>query len=232
MCRVASFQRHRFNSLNEKEGDMAAIEWSIEGPHVVNCNCDYGCPCQYMALPTDGTCKAIVGWRIDKGHYGDTKLDGLLAVNTYSWPGAIHHGNGSLQSIIDERADDAQRKALAAIMQGEGAEPGTIMLQIYRSMCSTYHDPIFKPIELELDMESRTARLSIPGLADTAVEPLKNPVTGVEWRARFDLPMGKEFRIAEVASGTTKATGAVPLEFANSHAHFTDTTMTSGGLVT
>ncbi|MCZ6482423.1 MAG: DUF1326 domain-containing protein, partial [Alphaproteobacteria bacterium] len=73
----------------------------------MNCNCDYGCPCQFVALPTDGTCKAVVGFRIDKGHFGDTQLDGLLAINTYSWPGAIHQGNGSMQSIIDQRADEA-----------------------------------------------------------------------------------------------------------------------------
>jgi hypothetical protein len=21
--------------------------WSIQGPHFLNCNCAYGCPCQY-----------------------------------------------------------------------------------------------------------------------------------------------------------------------------------------
>jgi hypothetical protein len=211
---------------------MTQIQWSIEGPHVVNCSCDYGCPCQFAALPTDGTCKAVVGWRIDKGHYGETRLDGLLAVNLYAWPGAIHYGNGAMQSIIDERADTAQRKALAAILQGEGAEPGSVMLQIYRAMCPTYHEPLFKPIELEIDMEARTARLRVPGVVETAVEPIKHPVSGAAHRARIDLPTGKEFRIAEVASGSTKAGGAIPLEFANSHAHFTDAALTSGGLRT
>jgi len=103
---------------------MTTTSWRIEGPHFVNCNCDYGCPCQYMARPTDGTCKAVVAWRIDKGHFGDTKLDGLLMVNTYSWPNPIHEGNGTMQTIIDEHADQDQRDALTAIMQGEGAEFG------------------------------------------------------------------------------------------------------------
>ncbi len=210
---------------------MTTIDWSIEGPHFVNCNCDYGCPCQFMALPTDGTCKAVVGFRIDKGHYGQTRLDGLFVVVTYAWPGAIHQGNGAMQSIIDERADKAQRQALTAIMEGEGAEPGTLMLQIYRAMCDTVHEPLFKTIEMEIDMAGRTARLNVPGLLDTAVEPLKNPVSGAEHRARIDLPMGKEFQIAEVASGTTKATGDVPLDFANSHAHFADSTFSSDGIV-
>lgn len=209
---------------------MEFIDWSIKGPHVMNCNCDYGCPCQFVALPTYGTCEAIVAWRIDEGHFGDIRLDGLRAINTYAWPGAIHQGNGTFQSIIDERADEAQRRALEAILQGEGAEPGALMLKIYRAMCTTVHPPLFKPIELDIDVTSRKARLRVAGLIETAVEPLKNPVTGAEHRARIDLPLGKGFRQAEVASGTTRATGAVALEFVNSHAHLFENRTTSRGI--
>ncbi len=209
---------------------MATIDWRIEGPHVVNCNCAYGCPCQYVALPTDNTCKAVVGFRIDRGHFGDIRLDGLLAANIYSWPNPIHEGNGSMQSVIDERANAAQRAALAAILQGEGADPGSTMLQIYRAMCSHYHAPVFATIGLQIDMDARQATLSIPGIVETQVEPLKNPVTGAEHRARIDLPNGKEFRVAEVASGTTRISGAVSFEFAKRHAHFAAATLTSGGI--
>ena len=172
-----------------------------------------------------------MGFIFEKGHFGDTSLDGLMAVNTYDWPGAIHEGNGVMQTIVDERADEAQRRGLAAVMQGEGAEPGSTMLAIYRAMCTTCHDTVAAPIEMELDKEGRKGRIEIPGMVTTAIESLKNPVTGAEHRARIDLPMGKEFRIAEVASGTTKASGAVPLEFTNSHAHIADAVLTSSGLV-
>jgi hypothetical protein len=209
---------------------MSDVQWRIKGPHFANCNCDFGCPCQFNALPTDGSCRAVVAWRVDEGHYGDVRLDGLYAVNTYGWPGAVHQGNGDMQSIIDERADAAQREALAAILKGEGAEPGTIMLQIYRSMCTTVHEPVFAPIELDVDMEGRTARLHVPGVIETRLEPIKNPVTGAEHRARIDLPMGKEFHLAEVAQGTTTGTGAVPLSFEHSHAHIVDNEMTSHGV--
>jgi len=196
---------------------------------MVNCNCDYGCPCQFVALPTDGTCRAVVAWQIDEGYYDGVRLDGLIAVNTYGWPGAVHEGNGEMQIIVDERADEGQTKALAAIMVGEGAEPGMTMLQIYAAMCPNKHDTIVKPIELTVDMEARTGSLRIPGLVETTVGPLKNPVTGAEHRARIDLPMGKEFHLGEVASGTTTATGAVALEFTDSHAHFVSNAMTSEG---
>ncbi len=208
------------------------MEWSIEGPHLVNCNCDYGCPCQFNARPTDGTCRAVVAWRIDRGHFGDVRLDGLHAVNTYAWPGRIHEGKGTMQSIIDERANEAQRRALAAILQGEGAQAGAVMLAIYRAMCSTYHEPLFRPIRLEIDVAGRTATLSIPGVLDTVVEPIRNPVTGAPHRARIDLPLGKEFHLAEVASGRTRATGVIPLAFEQSHAHLVHNRLTSEGVAT
>ncbi len=208
---------------------MASLKWSITGTHFASCNCDYGCPCQFNALPTDGTCRAVVAWHIEEGHCDGVRLDGLIGVNTYGWPGAVHQGNGEMQSILDERADEAQRAALAAVLAGEGAEPGSIMLTIYAALCPTKHEPLVKPIEMSFDMEARTGRLRIPGLLETAIEPIRNPVTGAEHRARIDLPMGKEFHLGEVASGTTKATGAVPLEFTNSHAHFVRNTMTSAG---
>jgi hypothetical protein len=208
---------------------MSERNWSIKGPHFVNCNCNYGCPCQFNALPTYRACLAIAGWKIEQGHFGDTRLDGLSAVNIWAWPGAVHEGDGSMLSVIDVRADEAQREALAAILQGEGAEPGAVMLQIYRAMCIVYYEPRFEPIELEIDVEARTARLEVPGLIETVVEPIRNPVTGANHRARIDLPMGKEYHLSEIASGTTRAGGPVPLRFADRHAHLVHNTLTSAG---
>jgi hypothetical protein len=209
---------------------MSDDTWSIQGPHFLNCNCEYGCPCQFWGRPTDGTCRAVLAWRIDDGHYGDLRLDGLCAINTYAWPGAIHEGNGSMQSIIDERATEPQRRALVAILQGEGADAGAVMFQIYRATCVTTHEPLFKPIHLQVDVEARTARVSVPGVLDTSLEPIKNKVTGALHRARIDLPLGKEFNLAEVASGTTRATGKIPLDFANTHAHVVQNRLTSHGV--
>ena len=51
------------------------IQWDLHGRLFANCNCAYGCPCQFNALPTQGHCQAVVGIEIDKGHHGDTGLD-------------------------------------------------------------------------------------------------------------------------------------------------------------
>ena len=95
-----------------------ATEWRIKGTELANCNCAYGCPCQFNALPTYGDCRAAVGYEIEEGHFGSVRLDGLRAVLLVSWPGPVHEGNGTMQVIVDERADAAQRDALVKIMTG------------------------------------------------------------------------------------------------------------------
>lgn len=47
---------------------MTQIDWYIEGVEFSNCNCDYGCPCQFKSRrPTHGDCRGFAAVRIDKG---------------------------------------------------------------------------------------------------------------------------------------------------------------------
>ena len=55
-----------------------------------NCNCDFGCPCQFNTLPTHGDCRAMTAVKIDKGHFGEVDLSGLAFCGMFTWPGAIH----------------------------------------------------------------------------------------------------------------------------------------------
>ena len=96
--------------------------WELHGRSFGNCNCAFGCPCQFNALPTYGTCEAAVGYIIDTGFYGDVRLDGLMAGFTVKFPGPVHEINGEQQLVIDERATDEQREALQTIMSGSDTE--------------------------------------------------------------------------------------------------------------
>src|ERR1700674_1674528 len=96
---------------------MADTKWHLKGRNFSHCNCAYGCPCQFNALPTHGNCKAVVAIAIDQGHHGDTKLDGLKFGGVFSWPGPIHEGHGEAVPIVDERANPAQREAILPIMR-------------------------------------------------------------------------------------------------------------------
>ena len=116
---------------------MAYVDWSIKGVEFVNCNCDYGCPCQFKALPTHGNREGFEVVRIDQGHYGDARLDGLYATLLHAWPEPIFEGNGAMQAIIDERADERQRAALVKVLTGGETEPGATHWWVYRAMSST-----------------------------------------------------------------------------------------------
>ncbi len=198
---------------------MAFVDWRMQGPEIANCNCDWGCPCQFNALPTRGNCRAMTAMRIDRGHFGDVDLSGLAWCGMFAWPKAIHLGGGEAFVVISPQASEAQRNAILTILSGQETEPGATIFNVFATVIDTFHDPMFAPIEFELDLDRRIGRVRIEGVIDTAVEPIRNPVTGAEHRARVVLPSGFEYREAEYASGATDAVGAVKLQWAGRHAH-------------
>ncbi len=210
---------------------MAQVSWRIKGVEYANCNCAYGCTCQFNALPTHGNCQYVLFARIDDGHYGDTRLDGLRFAVVGKFPGAVHEGNGTQQLIIEEGVDDKQREALPRIVYNEDTDELRTHYAIYNAMSSTVLDPVFAPIELAVDMEARTARGRVPGLVVSDAEPIRNPVTGDEHRAQIVLPHGFEYTVAEMGSASSKMTGDIPLEFSDTYAQFNELHMTENGVV-
>jgi hypothetical protein len=210
---------------------VADVSWSIKGREFIHCNCDYGCPCQFNGRPTHGDCHAVAGIEITEGHHGDTRLDGLRMACVLAWPGAIHEGRGHATPIIDERASHQQREALLRIMSGEDTEPGATFFNVFASTYEKVNEPIFARIEFEVDIESRTAKLTVPGVIETSGQPIRNPVTGEAHRARINLPNGFEYTVAEIGSGRAKTTCAIAFNLENTHAHFADLHMTGKGVV-
>jgi hypothetical protein len=199
---------------------MPTTEWEVQATEFANCNCSYGCPCQFNAPPTHGNCRAVAGYQIHQGHFGNVRLDGLRAVGLWQFPGAVHEGNGTMQLVIDERADPDQRDALAKILTGQETEDMATVWWVFSAMSPNKHPPLFKPINLEVDVDARRARLEVPGMVHGQGEPIRNPVTGAEHRVRIDLPNGFEFRLAEVGSGTSKTTGVIELDLQATYGQF------------
>src|SRR6185436_1443971 len=135
---------------------MPLTPWRMKGPSFTNCNCDYGCPCQFNALPTHRQCEALAVMHIDSGHYGTTKLDGLNWVALFHWPGAVHEGNATCQAIIDERANETQRNALLQILSGQASEPGSTFIQVFASTVTKGLDPLFMAIDFSIDIPKRS----------------------------------------------------------------------------
>lgn len=196
------------------------IDWYVEGVAFGNCNCDYGCPCQFEQRPSRGHCRGFEVLRIERGHFGEVPLDGLHAALLYAWPGPIFEGNGAMQAIIDERADERQRHALVTILHGGETEEAKTHWWVFHAMSSTVHEPIFAPIEFEIDIEARRARVHIPRLLEGSGRPIVSPATGAEHRVRIDIPNGIEFEVAEIGSGTTRASGNIELDLNDSYGQF------------
>ncbi|MDP8995326.1 MAG: DUF1326 domain-containing protein [Pseudomonadota bacterium] len=208
---------------------MAYKEWRIRGSALLNCNCDWGCPCQFNALPTRGDCRGLLAMEIDDGHFEDVSLSGTRFAVMLAWPGAIHEGRGEALIVIDPEAGEEQRNALLTILSGQETEPGATVFNVFAATFETVHEPQFRHIEFEADKERRTGRAAIEGLLDTRIEPIRNPVTGEEHRARVILPEGFEYREAEYASGDSRVEGPIPMDWSKRHAHLATLDLSTHG---
>ena len=205
------------------------VSWSMKGKHIKNCNCAYGCPCDFNAPPTHGPCEGMAGMHIDEGHFGGVKLDNLRWTCTYHWPGPLHEGDGTIQAIIDERADEQQRDALITILSGREQVEGTYF-HIISMIAPHVLKPLFSQIDFDFDLDGRTACVVVPGIFETTSEPIRNPVSGDPHRIRVNIPHGFEYREAEIASATIKGTGEIKFDHNGCHSSMANVTFTESGL--
>jgi len=206
-------------------------QWMLKGREFANCNCAYGCPCQFNALPTYGHCHGLAVLEIEEGYHGDTRLDGLRGGGIYCFPGPIHEGKGEGVLIIDTRASPQQRKALLRIFSGEDTAPAATIWAVFAAMVEKMHEPVFADIDFTIDIAGRRARAAVAGLAEMRGEPILNPVTGLEHRVRIEQPNGFEFTVAEIGRGWSKTRGPVAIELADSYGQFANIHLCQSGVV-
>ena len=175
-------------------------DWRIVAEQAGSCNCAWGCPCQFWALPTHGFCEALEATEIEQGHFGDIILDGVRYAQVFHWDGPIHEGNGWRRLILDERSALAQRTAIEALTSGTQGHP---VYEIFAAMTPNLASPVVAVIEFEHDRERRRARIRIGDLAESRIEPIRNQATGEEHWARIELPPGFEFRVAEMGNSVS-----------------------------
>src|SRR5438270_823801 len=147
----------------EVEAKLPETKWFIRALQISNCNCSYGCPCQFSGLPTHGDCRAAIAFQIEQGEHGTTRLDGLKVAQMFSWPGPVHKGHGEGALIIDKRATQSQRESLLRILSGQDTEPGATIFNVFASTMEKMHEPIFADIQFEIDIERRRGRAVVPG---------------------------------------------------------------------
>lgn len=161
-----------------------AADWAMKGYLLGACSCDWGCPCSYNARPTQGFCEGGYVWHITQGHYGERRLDGLNVAWVAHSPGPLHEGNLSSQLVIDERADEAQRRALMSLCLGKEGGPW----EVFAAITSTWLEPVFAPFDVKID--GLHSRVKAGASLELELTPIANPVTGKVEELQLRKPTG------------------------------------------
>lgn len=91
---------------------------------------------------------------------------------------------------------------------------------------------MFLPIDLEADLEGRTARVEIPGILKSKARPKVNEFNGEPFHIALARRSGSfEFTYAELGLGTTSVTGDMEMTFEDTWAHFCIHHFNQDGLV-
>jgi hypothetical protein len=146
---------------------MASAQWQISGDYFEACSCDSVCPCPTSGLaarPTKGSCDAGLVFRVERGQYAGTRLDGLSFAVLLHTPGPMIQGNWTVGVIVDERAAAPQREALTAIASGQAGGP----MAALGPLVGRFGGAEAKPITI--DGSGMRRSVSIPGVLDIAVE--------------------------------------------------------------
>jgi len=159
------------------------VSWTLEGMILIGCNCDWGCPCNVNARPTQGHCEGGWTWHVESGAYDDVALDGLTFSVFADWPGAIHEGDGKAVSFMDERASAEQQEALTTLIRGDAGGPWSIFI-------TTYELEGPRPVPYEVEVAGERSWYRVGSVAELSVEPIRNPVTGAEVHPSLMLPEG------------------------------------------
>ncbi|MCY4420916.1 MAG: DUF1326 domain-containing protein [Gammaproteobacteria bacterium] len=146
---------------------MTTTDWSVEGNYFESCSCDNLCPCILLADPTVGSCTALVGWSIEKGHYGDVSLDGIKVGVWLQSPGNLTAGNWRLALYVDENADDAQFSAIGALWSGEGGGHLAVIASLVSNVLSV------KKAKISFESTAEKKHLVIDGVGENEIYPME-----------------------------------------------------------
>jgi hypothetical protein len=211
-------------------GVLHLANWKLEAEYIQSCNCDYGCPCNFNALPTRGNCEALVAWNIRTGEFDGTKLDGVKFAWGLSWPKAIHMGNGTARLYVDAGATPAQRKAIEEIT---GGKHGGGVFEIFPKTFSKVLPTKVTKIDFDYG-DGYDSWFNVQGIGEVQSAHIKNPVTGDNFAGEVLFPGGINFKRALVTSAAKWSLNDAPFRmgYENRAGFATVTKYSNGGPIT
>jgi hypothetical protein len=164
-----------------------AEQWRLKGDFVDFCKCAVPCPCTFGQPPTEGDCDGIIGFHFREGNYGDVDMGDLNVVALAHFDGNIWDSDvrADMGMLIDERADESQREAIQALFSGQAGG----WLQLFaENMVGEMLGLEVAPIELEIDDDLGSWRLSVADKVNGSAEVLTGPTSGGKRLAVHNAP--------------------------------------------
>jgi hypothetical protein len=163
-------------------------DWRLEGDYFDGCNCKSICPCIFGLDPTEGDCKGLAAWHIEKGYFVSTTNDNNNSINLANLnviisshaPGHLFTGpKWKMALYLDERAKDDQWDALTKIFIGQvGGEFVTEVMSRTGAMLGIRS----VPIEFDIEGKNKRRRIKIPSIVEMEIEGLIGSDPNVESR--------------------------------------------------
>ena len=144
-------------------------KWELKGDYFEACNCEVGCPCIFLSPPTGKDCTVLLAWHVNKGKFGDTKLDGLnVAMAAYS-PGHMQENKWKVALYLDSAANKVQADALGQIFGGKfGGFPAGLAPFIGEMLGA-------KSLPIDYKADGSRHSLKMPNVADLEAEDVTDP---------------------------------------------------------
>ncbi len=146
-----------------------SIKWWAKGVFFENCNCKLLCrahisfkqPCDFER------CIGHWAFHFKEAAFGSTPLADLNAFVLGDAPQVMYEGNWLQAIYIDQRSDEAQRKALEKIFTGQAGGVWAVLAQFIGNRMPTQYVPI------DFQDEGREKFMKIEGVVETWVKAIK-----------------------------------------------------------
>lgn len=141
-------------------------KWSLTGTYFESCNCDVACPCVFLSPPTTGDCTVLVGWHVDKGNYGNVKLDGLNVALAVHSPGHMATTKWQAALYFDGKAAEAQTNALMQIFTGQAGGHPAVLVSFVGEVLGA------KSVEIDFRANGKHRSLKIANVAEVEIDAI------------------------------------------------------------
>ena len=152
-----------------------AESWKLGGDYFAGCNCAAACRCVFLDAPDEGNCKVAIAWHVAKGHFGETKLDGLNVVGVFHAPGHMVQGpKWSVALYLDSNAKPDQAEALGKIFGGQAGGHPAVLGKFIGEVKGV------KSLPIHFEAKGRNRKVRIPNVLDVEIEAVEGGDPGKE----------------------------------------------------